>query len=93
MKSRAIKSIFDIFVCLNFVYGALFMRNCPFASLNVLRFIEYFWNASYWSQNRFPSLFFFSIIFDRNVKIANKDCLFYSLSTDCGKINDFEMYR
>ena len=42
------------------------------------------------------SIFFFvlfSIIFVRNVKIANKVYLFYSLFSDCGKINGFEMYR
>ena len=42
------------------------------------------------------SFFFFvlfSIIFNRNVKIASKNCLFYLLSSDCGKINGFEMYR
>ena len=30
--------------------------------------------------------FLFSIIFNKNVKTANKDYLFYSLSSDCGKI-------
>ena len=34
---------------------------------------------------------------NRNVKIANKHCLFYSfiikLSSNCGKINGFEMHR
>ena len=35
----------------------------------------------------------FSIIFNKNVKIANRDYVFYSLSSNCGKINGFEMYK
>ena len=37
-------------------------------------------------------MFYVQLIFNKNVKIANKDCLFYS-SSDCGKMNGFEMYR